>query len=311
MTDPRHARQTEHGRYYVVPGIETPLISVTNALSVIAKFGLPGWYASNAAAYAMDHLPSLVLRSRTDRDGALADIKGAAERARDSAAELGSRVHALAEAHVLGATLPEEEGDREAGLYVEQYLQFLDDFEVDLARDVVASEMTVVNRNDAYAGTLDVLLRLKLKHFLPGQIVDMADTPEERGVWLIDLKTSRTRNKNQTYLENHLQLAALRRATEWVTPDDRLERLYVRPSGCAVLNLRTTGYALIPSPADTAMFEAFRACLKIADLHHNGWPGEYGYRPVTSQGYFIPKRSRAGKRGARSPEIDTTTSDEE
>ena len=187
MTQPRHAHETENGRYYTIPGLP-PLVSVTNAISVgLSKYALPIWYANQSTEAAWDNVPGMVAALRRKpcgipapvvfpppepqpcgvcRDCLTRHIREAAERARDSASFLGSRVHELAEAHLLGRTLAEQDGDAEAGLYVAQYLRFLDDFDVRLDRDVVAAETTVVNARDGYAGTGDIWLRLPFAGFL-------------------------------------------------------------------------------------------------------------------------------------------------
>ena len=170
MTSPRQAEATSLGRYYRRPGSDTAnLISVTNVLSVgCAKPALVPWAAKIAAEYAIEHQGALMAQSRTDRDGAVKAIKEQVTVARDKAADLGSRIHALAEAHALGNTLAREDGDDEADKYVKQYIRFLDDFGIDLDQHVEATELTVANPALGYAGTLDLMLWLPLDGFLPG-----------------------------------------------------------------------------------------------------------------------------------------------
>lgn len=310
MTSPRHAfEKDEKGRYYKHPISGTEYPSVTNVLSVgFAKFGLPRWYASNAADYALDNLPEVVRRSRTDRDGIRTEIVEAADRARDSAANLGTRIHALAEAHLLSKPVTEEEGDREAGIYVEQYLKFLKDFGVDLSRDVVASEMTVANTTAGYAGTLDSILALGLDGYLDGK-VKAIPAGEPRRRWLIDIKTSRKRAATQTYPEYAIQLAALRHAREcWIRLADGTDVVEPMPtgvSGCAVLNLRTHTYKLIPLPAGMREFKVFLNVLEQTRWSHGVWPGEYDHRPVTPAGRFEPKRGgrKAADKGTPEREV--------
>lgn len=288
MTDPRHAFDKDgKGRYYRHPVSGLELVSVTNALSAgMAKYGLPLWYAKNAAEYAMDNLPTLITRARTDRDGALRDIKGAAEHVRDKAANLGSRVHALAEAHVLGKPMAWEEGDHLAEPFLDQYLQFLKDFQVELEVDIVASEMSVAHPVYGYAGTLDLIAKLPLRGFT----VEDKRIERRKATWLIDLKTSSTRSSTQCYPENALQLTALHRAQEMWLPDDTVAPMLKGITGCAVLNLRAKTYKLIPLPTRQIEWNAFRSVLTLAQWLHNDWPGEYDYRPVKPSGVFEPKR---------------------
>jgi hypothetical protein len=316
MTNPRHAFETENGRYYNVPGIDKPLVSVTNAISVgLAKYGLPLWYANMATEAAWELVPMMGNALRKPLCGRKDDwtdnpderpcgecvecitrrIKGAAEKKRDSAAFLGTRVHTLAEAHVLGRTLPEEEGDHEAGWYVRQYLKFLADFGVDLQRDVVAAESTVVHADYGYAGTGDIWLKLPgIRGILweKGKpIVVRCQEGEEPGTILIDIKTSRTRAATQSYPENVMQLAALRHAKHMLLPDDSLVP-NLRVHGTATLQLRERAYALIPLPSDNPQFMLFRNVLYLAEWLHNDWPGAYEYRPLLANGKFKPKRGK-------------------
>ena len=293
MSDPKHARHIdEKGRYYQIPGIDKPLISVTNAIGVLNKYGLAPWYAKLAAEHAVDHLPELILRARTDRQGAINDIKAAGERARDEAGELGTRVHELADAHVLGKTLPELEIDREAGLYVAQYLKFLDEYEIDIEQHVYASEMTVYNEHDGWAGTLDLMPMLRLDGYIAGHPVAVLPD-EKRHVWMLDIKTSRTRSANQVYPQHGFQLAALRHAKHALMPDDTA--IPMRPVyGCAILNLRPNKYELVPVPATVDHYKMFCRAVDLALFLHNddgnGWPGDYDYRPIKPTGKFKPKR---------------------
>lgn len=291
MTSPKFAHQTENGRYYTRPGTGEELVSVTNALSVgMAKYGLPLWYARLAAEYAIENQGALMRRSRTDPDGAVTEIKEAAERAKDAAADMGTRVHALAEAHLLGQTLAPQDGDDIAGLFIKQYEKFLADFEIELDRDVIATEMTVANLQVGYAGTLDIILRLPLDGFVPGMALKRVDDPAERGTFLIDIKTSLTRSANQCYPENALQLTGLRDCREAWMPDGSIEPMPKGITGCAVLNLRQKSYELIPMPTRDLERAAFRSVVTLAKWKHDEWQGEYDYRPVRPSGRFKPKR---------------------
>lgn len=314
MTQPRHARESDNGRYYYIPGIEDPLVSVTNAISVgLSKYGLPIWYANSATEAAWEALPQMLLAFRRPECGitprmVLADpelkpcdecvpcltrhIKGAAERKRDSASFLGSRVHDLADAHVTGRQLAAQEGDEEAGLFVAQHLRFLEDFGIQLERDVVAAEATVAHPALGYAGTGDLWVRLPFDGFLwkDGKVTaKKVDDPKDWGTFLIDLKTSRTRAATQSYPENVFQLAALRNAAKMVLPDDTMVP-NIRVHGTATLQLRAKSYALIPLPSGPREFELFQDVLHLVTWLHNVWPGEYEHRPLLPSGRFKPKR---------------------
>jgi hypothetical protein len=295
MTTPRRAEATSLGRYYSHPVTGEQLISVTNVLSVgCAKSALVPWAAKIAAEYAMDNLPSLVFRSRTqDREELRKEISRQVTVARDKAADFGSRVHALAEAHVLGTTLPEEDGDDQAHAFVKQYERFLTDFDIDIERDIEATELTCANPGLGVAGTLDLIASLPVDGFIPGMPVKVVRDVNDRGRILIDIKTSLTRPATSVYGEYALQLTALRHMTEAWMPDDSIVKM-PGVHGAAVLNLRRNTYELIPLPTGEPEWAAFKGCLALAKwMHGVGNDVTRGeYRPITPAGKYKPKRTR-------------------
>lgn len=306
MTSPRHAEATSQGRYYNHPKTGDHLISVTNALSVgCAKPALVPWAAKIVAEEAIEQLPVLTHRLRTeDPETVRKDLSRSVTVARDKAADLGSRVHALAEAHVLGVQLPYEDGDEDCEPFTEQLLKFFADFDVDFQRDVEATELTVANPGLGYAGTLDLLVRLPLDGFIPGMATKRVDDPAKRGLWLIDYKSSTTRAATSVYGEYALQLTALRHAREAWTPDGDVVAMPKGIVGTAVLNLRQRTYELIPLPSGNAEWAAFQGCLAIAKwMHSTGADiGRSDYRPITPTGKTKAKRTRK----AATPKTTTT-----
>ncbi len=303
MTSPRLAENTSRGRYYRYPQGhprqgEPGLISVTNALSVaMAKPALVPWAAKIVAEHTLDHLPQVVARSRTDRDGLLKDLKGQVGVSRDKAANLGSRIHALAEAHATGQQVAWQDGDDECAPYVDQYVKFLADFDVDLTRHMVAAEMTVADPHLGVAGTLDLIAELPVGVEATSTGVQVYQLPDgERHAFLIDLKTSATRPSTSVYGEYALQLAALRDMREAWMPDGSIEPM-PRVSACAVLNLRRSTYALIPLPFTDAERKAWRAVVAVAKWSHSTGKDINGgeYRPVTPAGVSRPKQTRSPK----------------
>lgn len=310
MTSPRHAEATALGRYYHHPATGEALISVTNVLSVgCAKPALVPWAAKIAAEKAWDVLPRMVSAflvkdcgagARRDeacgrcRDCLTREVKGEVTVARDKAADLGSRIHHLAEAHVLCVEVAYEDGDEIAAPFVEQYVKFLADFEVDIAKDVESAELTVAYPSLGYAGTLDLLVWLPLA-FLGGKVVPSPDG--KKHLWLVDLKTSTTRPATSVYGEYALQLAALRHAREVWLPNDAVEPMVKGIVGSAVLNLRARTYELVPVPSGTAEFAAFKGSLALARwMHTTGADITKGeFRPVDPSGRVKPKRSTSRK----------------
>lgn len=311
MSRPRHAHESENGRYYTHPQTGQELVSVTNAISTgMSKWGLPLWYARLATEAAWEYLPMMVAALRLPDCEIKNDdescgrckpcltrkIKAAAEDARDYAAELGTRAHDLAEAHVLGRRLPPEPWDETAGLFVDQYLKFLKDFDVSLSDHIVASEMTVANPGLGYAGTLDSLTLLGLDGYIKSQKVATKELPEgKRALWMIDYKTSVTRSSTQTYPEYPLQLAALRHASEMWLPSGEVVPMQRGIVAAGVLNLRPKRYKFIPLPSDVNVFHVFKNLIAQTNWVHNEWEGEYDYRPITPRGTFEPKRVRKPK----------------
>jgi hypothetical protein len=265
MTSPKHAHDTNRGRYYTRPGTGEQLVSVTNVLGTcIAKQALVPWAAKIAAEYALDNLPTLARRLRTDDPTEVRkSISSQVKAYTDKAADLGTRVHTGAEKHVLGTHV--EGDDPEAEPYVQQYLRFIEDWGIDIQRDVEAVEITVADPDHGYAGTADLRVRLPLKGFADGKVIP-ADG-DERYPWLIDFKSSATRAATSGYPEYVLQLAGLRYAKEMWLPDDTVTSL-APVAGAAVLNLRQRSYAFIPVSADPDAHRVFLNLLEGAKWLH-------------------------------------------
>lgn len=312
MTSPRHAEATAQGRYYHHPVTGQALVSVTNVLSVAcAKPALIPWAVKIAVGKAWDVLPRMVAAARQQQDckptrpktdwvacgtcwGCVnREVKGEANVVRDKASDLGTRIHALAEAHILGKPMPP---DDEAAPYVAQYEQFLKDFDVDITRDIEATELTVANPALGYAGTLDLLVWLHLDGYIPGQPVKY-NPDGKRSLWLLDFKSSATRAAASVYPEYALQLAGLRGAREMWLPDDTVIPMLKGITGAACLNLRQTTYALIPLPTGNPEFDAFKGGLAMAKWMHSG--ATNGAQPIAPDGSTKPKRAPAKKAAAK------------
>lgn len=247
MTNPRHARDTERGRYYSDPAGGPDLVSVTNVLgTAVAKHALIPWAVKLTAEYVLAHLPSITLRLVTDRTAVVREIKAVHREVKEAAADLGNRIHDAAEKRILGAPFPQE---LEVAPYITQLELWLDAWGVDLNEDIEATEITCVHRRLGYAGTADLMVWLPTG---PGG---------RRELWLIDYKTSATRRATSVYPENTLQLAALRFCEAVLLPDDTDEPMPpIERAG--VLNLRSNSHALVPMPADRAAHRAFRGLLE-------------------------------------------------
>lgn len=276
MTSPFHARDIRgRGRYYTAcqpscPLGNQPLISITNAQGVIAKPALVPAAVKITAAKAWDVLPRMVALSRhtddtscatrrvADRCGRCrfcltAEIKAEHRNQWEHAADTGTRVHAHAEAAMTGRALPH---DPEVAPYIDQYQVWLNAWHIDPDKHVEAAEITVYDHDNGYAGTGDVWIHLP------------TGPAGRRQLWLIDIKTSAHKPANTVYIDQVLQLAALRYAPSGLLADDT-ELVVPKFAGAALLNLRTQSHALIPLPADQAAHQAFLAAVKLQTFLHD------------------------------------------
>lgn len=244
----------------------------------------------------MDNLPDAI-RAAADPDDLEAFVKKAKAQYKlqwEKKADLGSRVHNIAEAINLGAPyIPDEEAEP----FVQSYRKFLRDFGVDIRRDIKASECTMLHRTIPYGGTSDIWAYLTfdsptspiVPRFRPRKVpADPIPTPS--GLWLIDIKTSLTKPASAVYDDRVLQLAALRNAeVALVCPpecrygdaeghDASHEFPVPEFVGTAILNLRTNDYGFVPLPADRAAFDAFCGLLPLARYVHE--LELRGYKPV-------------------------------
>lgn len=306
MTSPKHAHDTgDTGRYYTHPETGKRLVSVTNVLgTAVNKPALVPWAAKITAEKTVDLIPQLTAAALLPECGSrrVADECGqctpclvkTAKRevtvVKEKAGDLGNRIHAHAEAHVTGQQLPD---DDEVSPYLGQYLRFLDDYSIDLTKDIEAAELTVADPHAGYAGTLDLIVRMPLDGFIPGHAVHQVKDGAKRGMFIVDLKTSATRPTASVYAEYALQLAALRSAKEMWLPDDTIQPMLRGITGAAVLNLRAKDYAFIPVPTGDAETAAFRGALAATKwLHGTGNDINRGeYRPVLPSGRAKPKRA--------------------
>lgn len=277
MTNPRHAQETPQGRYYTDPAGGPALVSVTNVLdTVVHKRALIPWAVKLTVEHVLDNWNLLSSRVFTDRATVTREIKAVHTAVKDRAADLGDRVHAAAEAHVLGAPIAD---DPEVAPYTAQLVRWLTMWSVDLDEDIEATEITCFHRRLGYAGTADLLIWLPTG---PGG---------RRELWLIDYKSSATRRAGSVYPENTLQLAALRYCETVLLPDDTDAPMpAIERTG--VLNLRAKSHALVPMPADRAAHRAFRGALETTKWLHAA-PSSYSALLATPAGLRTAPRKAA------------------
>ncbi len=213
-----------------------PLTSITTAIKALDKSGpLVAWSKRETAACAVRNVDMLATLVQTGGPQAAIDwLKRIPDYQRDSAADLGTRVHALAESIELGHD-PDIASDEAP--YVAAYRQWRADY----SPIVHASEYLVCSLTHGYAGTGDLN-------------VTLAGTR-----WALDIKTSKG-----TYPETGLQLAAAVNAEFAGRPGDPNQYTVPPADRCGVLHLRPDGtYGLVPYAVTPDTFRAFLTALDL------------------------------------------------
>ncbi|HYI67114.1 MAG TPA: hypothetical protein VEW95_09340 [Candidatus Limnocylindrales bacterium] len=270
---PAAARKDEGGnRFYewTGRGPTEQFYSVTTMIGMgVPKYGLPPWYARMAAELAYADVEQRGKRALKHwaRQGALwvkqqrADgaklaridespqglalrwLKGAAERARDAAADKGSAVHEASEDLVkelaregarlyIAGDLPAF--DERIDPHMASFIRWVNDFRPRF----LSAEATVFNRTESYAGTCDAFLEIWY-----------------RGRWMrlaVDYKSG-----NRIYAEVAMQVMAYARG-EFVGGADGVTEFPVpEVEGTAVLHLTPKGYDFKFLRFDDAIWRAF------------------------------------------------------
>lgn len=206
------------GHSYKIDGKKVP--GVTTILgATVPKPALINWAADTTAAFAVDYweaLGELTPSKRLDR------LKKARYEDRDTAANRGTQVHAIAEQYVAGV---EVEIPDELDGHVRSYQRFIEEWNV----EEVHTEVVVANRATWYCGTVDL-------------IADLVDGHR----WLLDLKTSRS----GIFPETALQLTAYEHAEVYATAEKgALEEHPMAELGIThvgAVHVTADGYELIP-----------------------------------------------------------------
>ena len=236
---PRNARtDPDTGlRYYTWEGREYPSVTSVRNLAGMPH-PLAQWRTNQVIERAMTEYPTLGRMLGDSTPEATATwLRQAANKERDKAANLGTRVH---DAAAEGKTLDKVGAD--VAPFLLQYRRWIADSGV----EIICVEKQVFNLSVGYAGTFDMLGRM----------------PKTGEVWLIDLKTGKG-----TYPEHALQLEAYARA-EFVGEDDILDLRSTEAlrsvKGRAVLHLRPDGWTFKVIPASDNTWVAFRGLLAFA-----------------------------------------------
>jgi len=244
MAGPKAATTTSKGRTY---GLDLPephghktLWSVTTIIGGgLPKPALVPWAMKTTAEYAVSNyrrLYAMCEAAEGDEEAryqVVAWLKGAPYRERERKADLGTLLHALAEAKALGRPLPTISEDV-APLYA-QYQRFMREWRPRFEM----AEATVYNVAESYAGTLDAIM------WLDGRLV------------LADYKSGA-----DIYPEVALQLAAYERA-EGVYLGPRQTAPMPAVEGAVVIHITADGYRVVPIETGEPVWNAFRYAREV------------------------------------------------
>jgi hypothetical protein len=245
------------------PPHEMENLSVTSAIKSLNKPFLVGWAAKMSAECAVeDHaLIGEMLKKKTGKKAALDYVKQARFRDSEGKADRGTIVHAAIEAYIAGKPVDIdavqealEEKFVPPGLWKATYgmidgvMEFLFDYEP----EIIWSEATVYSRTHEYAGTADLIARVRIgDSILPA---------------ILDIKTGKA-----IYNETAMQLTAYARA-DFVGLDDGKEKPLLPKKygqikhGIAIRPTASGKYEPVNFDLTDEVFDKFLACLELADV---------------------------------------------
>ena len=246
------------------------LWSVTTLIGCLDKPALVPWAALKTAETAVHDRAKWL--SRLDHEGEASAIdylknsRFRGKRGERSATELGKAVHKACEhAAIHGRFNPEDTADMELRPFLQQYRQFLTDFQP----TYIAAEVTVFNPRFGYAGTADAFLTIDGVNY----VVDYKTSREDetaRG----DLKGPYPEVALQLAAYRYAELAAVWRARQHEAFKRRYYLLNENERAMAVpvpevdhglvIYLTPTRYALHPVRCDEEIFDSFLAVIDAA-----------------------------------------------
>lgn len=255
--------RTDDHRYYFDG--EGPFPGVTTTMKTYDKSDvLVGWAKRETASFALRNLDTLVAHRQHnaalpecapcqksyrpfDRDAAARRwISSIPDYLRDTAADLGTEIHSLAEKMA-------EDRDDEVAVELRPYAQTYHRFLYEKQPEFLAIEYMGLNREHGYGGTGDIIARLNGG---PVTAIDIKSWTKPEPI------------KNTYYPETGMQLAACSRFEFIGRPNDPFEYLMPEVEAHAVLLLGAEEYRLIPYAVTDQTFDAFLACLRLHRWRH-------------------------------------------
>jgi hypothetical protein len=244
-------------RYYLDG--KGPWPGVTTVLRALDKPAIIEWAKRETARCAVDNYAFVAdLITRGGPKAAADWLSRIPDYARDTAADLGSAIHRLAE------DISREKAvvvNEETAPFVKAYQQFIRDYQPEFK----SLERMVFSEKHGYGGTFDSIAVIQGSTFL------------------IDTKTSKS-----VYDETALQLAALANADFCGLPGDPKRYRIPKVTRYAVLHIRpdqyARGYRLIEFRVHDSDYDAFLACLRLTNWRKDAKPiGESVPRPTPQE----------------------------
>jgi PD-(D/E)XK nuclease superfamily protein len=241
------------GRFYSIDGDEEPYVSVTHALSCIAKPALINWAANQERALVMDAAADLYLdlvkAQPMGRPTFLATLQGrlskqkAHQKELAKAGEIGTQVHALIEWN-LRRELGQKVGPEPRVVDNAQWaFMAYQDWAQSVSLKPLFIEQVVFSRTHKYAGTMDLLAEV------------------HGAVTLVDFKTGKA-----VYAEAHLQNVAYQAAL--------VEMQHTTPAGGLIVRLPKVdtdpAFEAVPVAPVAELFPFFLSVLNVWKWWHAG-----------------------------------------
>lgn len=251
------AYRTEDHRYYW--NRKGPFPSVTSVLNVMDKPAIVTWAKRVVADTAVRNWEEVGSKIQKESpDAASKWLQSLPDYQRDAAAKLGTSIHLLAEMEGRGDTFQVSEEEAPYLTAFQLFLAFLTEHQ----GTIVSSEKMVWSE-DGYAGTYDLIVRFECLDDSDRHDGEECDC-EYAGLWLIDVKTTRT----GPYPEWALQLIAYGTADWIIVPDNPMGFPMPIVQRYGVLHLRPdlytdTGWRLIEYPLIDSDKMAFLGALEL------------------------------------------------